>query len=168
MRVSIILLAIVASVYAAILSLDLGSDSIKIGLIGSGNLDVVLDKDSSRKLQSTVGFKNTERLFGKQALQNSNRNPESSFSNLKLLLGKSEHSDSFSRWNSIWSAAKWSPTDRGTLALHTPTDSFTVEELLAMQFQYAKQLAEIEAGEAIKDVVLAVSPFLLVYASKTA
>ncbi|TIC74054.1 actin-like ATPase domain-containing protein [Wallemia mellicola] len=163
MRVSIILLAIVAGVYAAILSLDLGSDSIKIGLIGSGNLDVVLDKDSSRKLQSTVGFKNTERLFGKQALQNSNRNPESSFSNLKLLLGKSEHSDSFSRWNSIWSAAKWSPTDRGTLALHTPTDSFTVEELLAMQFQYAKQLAENEAGEAIKDVVLALPPYYSSY-----
>lgn len=157
MKLVAILLALIYSAYAAsILSLDLGSDSIKVALIGSGNLDVVLDKDSSRKLQSTVGFKGDERLFGKQALQNSNKNPATSYPHLKMLVGKTGQADSTRRWKSIWSAVESSATDRGTLQLHSPKDAYSIEELLAMQFHYARQLAEMQSGESIKDVVLTV------------
>ncbi|TIA89771.1 hypothetical protein E3P99_01912 [Wallemia hederae] len=164
MKLASILLAILSAVYAAsILSIDLGSDSLKIATIGSGHLDVVLDKDSSRKLQSTVGFKGDERLFGKQALQNSNKNPKSSYPHLKMLIGKTSHADSTQRWKHIWGSVDTSETDRGTLQLHSPKDSFSIEELLAMQFHYARQLAEMQSGETIKDVVLTLPPYFSVY-----
>ncbi|TIA74880.1 hypothetical protein E3P91_00681 [Wallemia ichthyophaga] len=164
MRIWALILALIYTVYAtSILSIDLGSDSLKIGLIGSGNLDVVLDKDSSRKLQSTVGFKGDDRLFGKQALQNSNKNPDTSYPHLKMLIGKTAEADSTQRWEAIFPAVDNSVTDRGTLQLHSHKDAYAIEELLAMQFHYARQLAQMQSGETIKDVVLTLPPYFSTY-----
>jgi hypoxia up-regulated 1 len=39
-------------------------------------------------------------------------------------------------------------------------ESWTNEELIAMQFGYVKDLAESVAGERVRDAVVTVSPFL--------
>jgi hypoxia up-regulated 1 len=53
---------------AAVLAIDYGSEFMKASLMKPGvPFDVLLNKDSKRKIQSSVGFKKGERLFGQDA-----------------------------------------------------------------------------------------------------
>jgi molecular chaperone DnaK (HSP70) len=51
-----------------VLAVDYGSDWIKVSLMNPGvHFDVLLNKDSKRKIQSCVTWKKDERLFGSDA-----------------------------------------------------------------------------------------------------
>lgn len=53
---------------ASVLAIDYGSDFIKASLMSPGvPFDVLLNKDSKRKIHSVVAFKKGERLFGQDA-----------------------------------------------------------------------------------------------------
>lgn len=53
---------------ASVLAIDYGQDWIKASLMKPGvPFDVVLNKDSKRKIQSSVGWKTSDRLFGTDA-----------------------------------------------------------------------------------------------------
>ena len=55
-------------VFASILAIDYGADFIKASLMKPGQpFDVLLNRDSKRKIQSTVGWKQKDRLFGQDA-----------------------------------------------------------------------------------------------------
>ena len=57
-----------SNVFGAVLAIDYGSDWIKASLMKPGvPFDVLLNKDSKRKIQATVGWKNSDRLFGGDA-----------------------------------------------------------------------------------------------------
>jgi len=54
--------------FAAVLAIDYGSDWIKASLMKPGvPFDILLNKDSKRKIQSSVGWKKADRLFGTDA-----------------------------------------------------------------------------------------------------
>lgn len=54
--------------FASVLAIDYGSDWIKASLMKPGvPFDVLLNKDSKRKIQSSVGWKKSDRLFGSDA-----------------------------------------------------------------------------------------------------
>lgn len=54
--------------FASVLAIDYGSDWIKASLMKPGvPFDVLLNKDSKRKIQSSVGWKKADRLFGSDA-----------------------------------------------------------------------------------------------------
>jgi hypoxia up-regulated 1 len=56
------------AIATTVLAIDYGSDYIKASLIKPGMpFDVLLDKDSKRKIRSAVAWKNGERLFGQDA-----------------------------------------------------------------------------------------------------
>ena len=56
------------SVFASVLAIDYGADWIKASLMKPGlPFDVLLNKDSKRKIQSSVGWKNDDRMFGSDA-----------------------------------------------------------------------------------------------------
>lgn len=56
------------NVLASVLAIDYGADWIKASLMKPGvPFDVLLNKDSKRKIQSTVGWKRNDRLFGSDA-----------------------------------------------------------------------------------------------------
>ena len=56
------------SSFAALLAIDYGSDWIKASLMKPGvPFDVLLNKDSKRKIQSSVAWKRDDRLFGSDA-----------------------------------------------------------------------------------------------------
>lgn len=56
------------TVFASVLAIDYGSDWIKASLMKPGvPFDVLLNKDSKRKIQSSVGWKKSDRLFGTDA-----------------------------------------------------------------------------------------------------
>lgn len=93
------------------------------------------------------------------------RFPTDSFSYLKSLQGIPFDADPVEFYKSI-SAAEIVRTDRNTVAIRRPDSNSTVwsvEELIAMQFSYVKELAESvgspDSREAIRDVVLTVPPY---------
>ena len=55
-------------VLASLLAIDYGSEWIKASLMKPGvPFDVLLNKDSKRKIHSSVGWKGGDRLFGSDA-----------------------------------------------------------------------------------------------------
>lgn len=145
---------------ASILAVDYGSDWIKASLMKPGvPFDVLLNKDSKRKIQSSVAWKKDERLFGSDAANIASRFPQDSFSSLKYLQGAPFNSDIVTYFTSI-STAQISETDRKTVALkQSDGTEWSTEELIAMQLSYIKKLAEDLAGEPVNEVILTVPPY---------
>ncbi|TFY61703.1 hypothetical protein EVG20_g6959 [Dentipellis fragilis] len=134
-------LSFFSSVFAAnVLAIDYGADWIKASLMKPGlPFDVLLNKDSKRKIQSSVAWKNGERLFGSDAFNLATRFPQDTFNSLKYLLGVPGNAESAS------------PKPGGK--------TWDVEELVAHQLAYVKQLAQDAAGEPVVDAVLTVPAY---------
>lgn len=62
------LLSLLRAAQGSILAIDYGSEFMKASLIKPGvPFDVLLNRDSKRKIQSTVSWKGEDRLFGADA-----------------------------------------------------------------------------------------------------
>ncbi|KAL0952397.1 hypothetical protein HGRIS_006673 [Hohenbuehelia grisea] len=148
------------SIYASVLAIDYGTDWIKASLMKPGvPFDVLLNKDSKRKIQASVAWKNSDRLFGSDAFNLASRFPSDSFSSLKLLQAAPRDAESVGFYTTI-STSEVTETSRKTVALkRSDGTEWTTEELVAMQFAYVKQLAESLAGEKVHDVIVTVPPF---------
>jgi hypothetical protein len=67
---SFVLLTFIPDANLAAMSVDLGSEFIKIGLVKPGvPMEVVLNKESRRKTPNIVALRNGERFFGDVAAQ---------------------------------------------------------------------------------------------------
>ncbi|OCH90865.1 actin-like ATPase domain-containing protein [Obba rivulosa] len=154
------LLTVSETVLGSVLAIDYGVDWIKASLMKPGvPFDVLLNKDSKRKIQSSVGWKQSDRLFGSDAFNIAGRFPLDSFSSLKYLLAAPHDSEAVSFYTSI-SSADVVETSRGTVALRRSDGTeWSVEELVAMQFAYVRELAESLAGERVHDVIVTVPPY---------
>ncbi|KAK7055392.1 actin-like ATPase domain-containing protein [Favolaschia claudopus] len=148
------------SAFASVLAIDYGADWIKASVMSPGiPFDVLLNKDSKRKIQAVVGWKKSDRLFSTDAFNLASRFPSDSFSSLKYLQAAPFDSDIVSYFSTI-STAEVVKTSRNTVALkQSDGTEWSVEELIAMQFAYVKQLAEGVAGEKVTDVVITVPPY---------
>ncbi|KAL4245181.1 Heat Shock Protein 70 (HSP70) [Abortiporus biennis] len=145
---------------ASVLAIDYGTDFIKASLMSPGQpFDVLIDKDSKRKIQSTVGWNREDRLFGGTAFNMAGRFPTDSFSALKLLKAAPFESSTVSYYMSI-STAELLKSARGTVAVRRPDGSeWNIEEITAMQFAYVRDLAEAAlGGEKVSDVIVTVPP----------
>ncbi|KAF7326636.1 Actin-like ATPase domain-containing protein [Mycena venus] len=148
------------STLASVLAIDYGTDWIKASVMSPGvPFDVLLNKDSKRKIQASVGWKKTDRLFGTDAFNLASRFPSDSFSSIKYLQAAPFDSDIVSYYTTI-STAEVVKTSRDTVALkQSDGNEWSVEELVGMQFSYVKKLAEAVAGEKVTDVVITVPPY---------
>ena len=62
-------LSLLPSSFAAVLAIDYGTDWTKASLMKPGlPFDVLLNRDSKRKIHSSVGWNREDRLFGSDAL----------------------------------------------------------------------------------------------------
>ncbi|KAG6857031.1 hypothetical protein H0H87_010704 [Tephrocybe sp. NHM501043] len=145
---------------ASVLAIDYGTDWIKASLMKPGvPFDVLLNKDSKRKIQSAVGWKNGDRLFGGDAAAMASRFPSDVFTALKYLQGAPHDSETVSFYAKI-SPSELTETARKTVGVkRSDGTEWSVEELVAMQFAYVKELAEAVAEEKVRDVVVTVPPF---------
>lgn len=164
MLLTLALLALLPSfaVSLGVISFDYGSDSLKTALVKPGMTpDVVLTRDSKRKLPAVVAWKGEDRSFGTDAMNLATRFPGDTFPNVKLLLGRDAQRDSEvrARYTALLSATNLTSTDRNTFAATRATDytinaagpdTHTVEELVAMQLGHARMLAEETAGERVR------------------
>ncbi|QRV96302.1 heat shock protein HSP70 family protein [Ceratobasidium sp. AG-Ba] len=153
-------LALASPALASILAVDYGADTMKVALMKPGvPFDVVLDRDSKRKIASVVGWKGEDRLFGQDGRNLATRFPQDTFGGLKTLQGVYFDSGETSYYTSAAQIA-FTQTSRGTFAGKRPNgDQYTVEELVAMQLDYVKDLAGQVAGENVRDVVVTVPAY---------
>jgi hypoxia up-regulated 1 len=74
----------------AVMSIDLGSEFMKIAIVKPGvPMEIVLNKESRRKTPLAVSLRRGEREFGEMALQQSIKHPKSAYLYLTDILGKS-------------------------------------------------------------------------------
>lgn len=74
---------------AAVISIDLGSEWMKIGIVSPGvPMEIVLNKESKRKTPAVVAFRDDVRTFGEDAVNVGVRFPKNSYKYLLDLLGK--------------------------------------------------------------------------------
>ncbi|EUC58906.1 HSP70 family protein, putative [Rhizoctonia solani AG-3 Rhs1AP] len=151
------LLALCSPALASILAVDYGADTMKVALMKPGvPFDVVLDRDSKRKIASVVGWKGEDRLFGQDGRNLATRFPSDTFSGLKPVQGVLFDSGASSYYTTATQIA-FGHTSRNTFAGKRPNgDEYSVEELVAMQLDYVRELASSVAGENVRDVVVTV------------
>lgn len=83
------------------------------------------------------------------------RFPKDTFQAVKLLLGHPASHPQSQLHQSLFQHPA-STTARGSPSVTSSSASFPVEEILAMQFGYAKEMAEEVAKEGVRDVVVTV------------
>ncbi|RIA89435.1 Hsp70 protein [Glomus cerebriforme] len=146
---------------AAVIAIDYGTDWFKVALVKPGiPLDIVLNRDSKRKTQSALTIRGEERIYGSDAVNLGARFPLNTYFSIKKVLGRLVDDKTIKDYQSVFPNKIIPDPIRGTVVFqHNETTVFTVEELLAMQFTHAKELAEVTAQETIKDVVITVPSY---------
>ncbi|KAF9528746.1 Hsp70 protein-domain-containing protein [Crepidotus variabilis] len=152
---------------ASVLAIDYGSDFIKASLMKPGvPFDVLLNKDSKRKINSVTTFKKGERLYGADGFNLRTRFPSDTFTSLKYLQA-APYDSPVVQYHKRISLLDSIQTDRNTVAFSQTRassddeelDEWTVEELTAMQLAYIKHLAELTANEKVTDVIITVPAY---------
>lgn len=151
-----------------VVSIDYGTEWIKAALVKPGMpFDVVLSRDSKRKVQSTVAFKGKvpadgnlakqERLLGGDAYAFASRNPLQTYHAAKLLLGQScndtESSGArlFERvfGNDMVPLRGANVSGSSCVVRPSPDNEafWRPEEIVGMELDHIRELAEDTAGE---------------------
>lgn len=146
----------------AVMSIDIGSESMKVAIVSPGvPMEIALNKESKRKTPVTIAFRNGERSFGEDAQVVGIKSPQSSFSYILDLLGKSIdnpmvqlYKKRFPYYNII------SDEERKTIAFRLDQNTtYTPEELLAQILHKGKEFAETSANQKISEAVIVVPGF---------
>lgn len=153
----------VPSALAALLAIDLGSESLKLALVAPGRtpISIVINEISKRKSPVAVSFINGERALGEEAHALGVRYPDRVLYRTRDLLGKPANSDDIK----TLLASAYLPYDikadaaRGTAVYTVDGMSLSAEEAMASILHYAKLRAEAVTTGEIKDIVIAVPAF---------
>uniref|UniRef100_A0A8D8RGT5 Hypoxia up-regulated protein 1 n=1 Tax=Cacopsylla melanoneura TaxID=428564 RepID=A0A8D8RGT5_9HEMI len=143
----------------AVMSVDLGSEWMKIAIVSPGvPMEIALNKESKRKTPTLVAFHDGERTFGEEAQIIGTRFPSNSYGYFLDLLGKSIDSPVVQLFKSRFPYYDIvADEERGTIAFKTKDNElYNVEELVAMLLHRAREFASASAGQVINEAVLIV------------
>ncbi|GAA5878109.1 hypothetical protein JCM16303_002848 [Sporobolomyces ruberrimus] len=141
---------------ASLLAIDYGTDSFKASLVKPGvPFDVLLTKEGKRKIPTLVSIRGEDRFVGGDAANLATRFPQDTVASVKLLLGHPSSHPQSQLHSKLFSTTQ-TTTQRGTPSVSTSSSTFPVEEVLAMQFTLAKEMAEEQANEAVRETVVTV------------
>ncbi|KAL7847169.1 hypothetical protein SRHO_G00221490 [Serrasalmus rhombeus] len=146
----------------AVMSVDLGSEWMKIAIVKPGvPMEIVLNKESRRKTPVAVCLKENERLFGDSALGVSVKNPKVVYRYLQNLLGKTAENPQVAQYQKHFPEHQiQSDEKRGTVYFKNSEEmQYSPEELLGMVLNYSSGLAQDFAEQPIKDAVITVPAF---------
>uniref|UniRef100_T1DBC3 Hypoxia up-regulated protein 1 n=1 Tax=Crotalus horridus TaxID=35024 RepID=T1DBC3_CROHD len=146
----------------AVMSVDLGSESMKIALVKPGvPMEIVLNKESRRKTPVAVALKENERLFGESAVGVAIKTPKVTFRYFQDLLGK--HFDNpqvaqYQSWFPEHQLEKDARRETVTIRLSDKLQ-YSPEEMLGMVLNYSRALAEEFAEQPVKDAVITIPAY---------
>lgn len=150
------------AVTVAVMSVDLGSEWMKVAIVKPGvPMEIVLNKESRRKTPTAVCLKENERLLGDNALGVSVKNPKSVYRHLQSLLGKKHDNPQVALYQKRFPEHHLQEDPaRGTVCFKNSEEmQYTPEELLGMVLNYSRGLAQDFAEQPIKDAVITVPAF---------
>ncbi|XP_008330828.1 hypoxia up-regulated protein 1 [Cynoglossus semilaevis] len=150
------------TVSVAVMSVDLGSEWMKMAIVKPGvPMEIVLNKESRRKTPLAVCLKETERLFGDNALGVSVKNPKTVYRHLQSLLGKKHENLHVSLYQKRFPEHQLQRDSvRGTTYFKNSEElQYTPQELLGMVLNYSRGLAQDFAEQPIKDAVITVPAY---------
>ncbi|CAB4064641.1 HYOU1 [Lepeophtheirus salmonis] len=141
MCVSLFLASIPLSHSAAVMSVDLGSEWFKVAVVSPGvPMEIALNVESKRKTATTVSFRDGERAFGSEALQNCVKYPKTCYVYFIDLLAKSiDHPvvQNFKEKFPYYDLEE-DPSTGGVRFKHAENEYYTPEELLSMILTHAR------------------------------
>ncbi|GLJ59018.1 hypothetical protein SUGI_1488550 [Cryptomeria japonica] len=147
------------------MSIDLGSEWMKVGLVApSVQMDIVLNAQSQRKTAMAIAFSNGERFIGDAALDVASKYPEKSFTHFLDLVGKTIEHESVEHYRRRFPHSQIQshlPNSTSIVLKHPDGAQFTPLELIAMMIQHAHDQVtnRLNSNEQTNDVVLTVPPF---------
>ncbi|XP_060912037.1 hypoxia up-regulated protein 1 [Labrus mixtus] len=150
------------TVSVAVMSVDLGSEWMKMAIVKPGvPMEIVLNKESRRKTPIAVCLKENERLFGDSALGVSVKNPQTVYRHLQSLLGKKHDNVQVALYQKRFTEHELQEDPvRGTVYFKSSEEiQYTPEELIGMVLNYSCGLAQDFAEQPIKDAVITVPAF---------
>ncbi|XP_005378351.2 PREDICTED: hypoxia up-regulated protein 1 isoform X2 [Chinchilla lanigera] len=146
----------------AVMSVDLGSESMKVAIVKPGvPMEIVLNKESRRKTPVTVTLKENERFFGDSAAGMAIKNPKATLRYFQNLLGKQADNPHVALYRARFPEHELNfDPQRQTVHFQIgPQLQFSPEEVLGMILNYSRSLAEDFAEQPIKDAVITVPAF---------
>uniref|UniRef100_A0A8C7UTH5 Hypoxia up-regulated protein 1 n=1 Tax=Oncorhynchus mykiss TaxID=8022 RepID=A0A8C7UTH5_ONCMY len=150
------------SASVAVMSVDLGSEWMKVAIVKPGvPMEIALNKESRRKTPIAVCLKENERLFGDSALGVSVKNPKFVYRHLQSLLGKKHDNPQVAVYQKRFPEHHLvTDESRGTVLFSNSEEmQYSPEELLGMVLNYSRGLAQDFAEQPIKDAVITVPVF---------
>ncbi|XP_069732405.1 hypoxia up-regulated protein 1 [Phaenicophaeus curvirostris] len=146
----------------AVMSVDVGSESMKVAIVKPGvPMEIVLNKESRRKTPVAVSLKENERLFGDSALGMSIRTPKVAFRYFQDLLGKRIDNPLVALYQSRFPEHELVRDEKRQTVIFklSETTQYSPEEMLGMVLNYSRGLAEEFAEQPIKDAVITVPAY---------
>ncbi|XP_023576911.1 hypoxia up-regulated protein 1 isoform X2 [Octodon degus] len=146
----------------AVMSVDLGSESMKVAIVKPGvPMEIVLNKESRRKTPVTVTLKENERFFGDSAASMAIKNPKATLRYFQNLLGKQVDNPHVALYRARFPEHElnFDPQRQTVHFKISPQLQFSLEEVLGMVLNYSRSLAEDFAEQPIKDAVITVPAF---------
>ncbi|XP_034539425.1 hypoxia up-regulated protein 1 [Notolabrus celidotus] len=150
------------TVTVAVMSVDLGSEWMKMAIVKPGvPMEIVLNRESRRKTPIAVCLKENERLFGDNALGVSVKNPKTVYRHLQSLLGKKHENPQVALYQKRFSEHELQKDPVRSTAVFKNSEAmvYSPEELLGMMLNYSRALAQDFAEQPIKDAVITVPSF---------
>ncbi|GAA5966979.1 hypothetical protein JCM3765_004420 [Sporobolomyces pararoseus] len=149
------------SLATSLLAIDYGTDSFKASLVKPGvPFDVLLTKEGKRKISSISSIRGKDRFVGPDASNFLTRFPGDTVSSVKLLLGHGSNHPQSKLHERLFGIPQTtinaSPAVK--LASSEEGNSLPVVEFLAMELQFAKELAQeqLGGGEIVRESVITV------------
>ncbi|GAB1601863.1 hypoxia up-regulated protein 1-like [Argonauta hians] len=142
----------------AVMSIDLGSQFMKIGIVKPGvPMEIVLNLESKRSTPAVLAFKDG-RQFSDLAMSTRVKMPMNAYIYLMDIIGKQFEDPAVKLYQKrfpYYNLVK--DEQRGTVIFKLDEEtSYSVEELLAMLIEYCKHLTEKFAEQPVKDAVITV------------
>ncbi|XP_055854471.1 hypoxia up-regulated protein 1 [Episyrphus balteatus] len=146
---------------AAVMSVDLGSEWMKVGVVSPGvPMEIALNKESKRKSPAVLAFRDGVRSFGEDAQTVGVKEPASAYAYLLDLLGKQIDNPIVDLYRKRFPYYEIvGDEERNTVLFKKGDEYFSVEELVAQILVKAREFAEDSTSQPITECVLIVPGF---------
>lgn len=154
------------SVQPSVIGIDFGTDWLKVSMIKTGTpLDIVFNSESKRKTPTAVTIREGVRYYGSESINLETRFPQDTYARLKSLLGQKFDGAAALQYRSVFQNTMVLESRRGGVAFkHESTVPgeeaiLSVEELVALLLDHARDQAETAGKEPVSGAVITVPPF---------